>query len=112
VDTACAVPTTAPLTPELLASTPHLATAQPLAVPPETLAVIELIGRGLAPDADDYTRATARELWARFCRHRRARVPDPPASPVPRDPPGGARTVLRLDGAAAARARAQVRGAN
>src|SRR4029079_16168265 len=30
------------------------------------------------------------------CRRRRAWVPDPPASPVPRDPPGGARTVLRL----------------
>jgi hypothetical protein len=30
------------------------------------------------------------------CRHRRARVPDPPASPGSRDPPGGAQTVLRL----------------
>jgi endonuclease III len=39
-----------------------------------------------------------------LCRHRRAWVPDPPASPGSRDPPGGAQTVLRLDGAAAARA--------
>ena len=30
------------------------------------------------------------------CRRRRARVPVPPASPGTRDPPGGARTVLRL----------------
>ena len=33
---------------------------------------------------------------AHICRRRRAWVPDPPASPVTRDPPGGARTVLRL----------------
>ena len=31
-----------------------------------------------------------------LCRRRRARVPVPPASPGTRDPPGGARTVLRL----------------
>jgi hypothetical protein len=46
------------------------------------------------------------------CRHRRARAPDPPASPEPRDPPGGARTDLRLGGAATASARSRVRGAN
>jgi len=33
---------------------------------------------------------------ASACRRRRARVPVPPASPGTRDPPGGARTVLRL----------------
>jgi hypothetical protein len=35
-------------------------------------------------------------LFKPGCRRRRAWVPDPPASPVTRDPPGGARTVLRL----------------
>lgn len=34
------------------------------------------------------------------CRHRSARVPDPPASPVTRDPPGGGGAVLRLGRAA------------
>jgi hypothetical protein len=33
---------------------------------------------------------------AAHCRHRPRRVPDPPVSPVARDPPGGRRTVLRL----------------
>jgi hypothetical protein len=45
------------------------------------------------------------------CRHRRSRVPDPPGSPVTRDPPGGARTVLRLGGAALRRARVRPRSA-
>jgi WD40 repeat protein len=39
------------------------------------------------------------------CHHRRAWVPDPPGSTVSRDPPGGARTVLRLDRGAARRIR-------
>lgn len=42
---------------------------------------------------------------AGWCRHRRAWVPDPPGSTVSRDPPGGARTVLRLDRDAARRRR-------
>jgi hypothetical protein len=40
----------------------------------------------------------ARSVAPEDCRHRRAWVPDPSASPVSRAPPGGARTVLRLDG--------------
>jgi hypothetical protein len=28
--------------------------------------MLELVGRGLAPDADDSTRGAARDLWARF----------------------------------------------
>jgi hypothetical protein len=55
--------------PELLGIDPNATAVSPpmlLTVPPETLAVIELIGRALAPDADDHTRAAARELWARF----------------------------------------------
>jgi len=35
-------------------------------LPPETHALLEMIGRGLSPDADDASRATARELWARL----------------------------------------------
>ena len=43
------------------------------------------------------------------CRHRRARVPLAPGSPVTRDPPGGATTVLRLGGAVQRRARVRPR---
>ena len=65
VETACAVPPVSPVPPELLNIAPN-PTAVPASMPPETLAVIELIGRALAPDADEHTRAAARELWARF----------------------------------------------
>jgi hypothetical protein len=39
--------------------------------------------------------ATLTLLQAFICRQRTPRVPLPPESPVPRDPPGGAETVLR-----------------
>jgi hypothetical protein len=35
-------------------------------LPPETQALLEMIGRGLSPEADVATRATARELWVRL----------------------------------------------
>src|SRR5512140_1007283 len=37
-----------------------------LALPPEAHMLLELIGRGLTPEADAATRDAARELWARF----------------------------------------------
>jgi len=40
----------------------------PTILPPEAHVLLEMIGRGLAPDADDAVRATARELWGR-CAH-------------------------------------------
>lgn len=45
----------------------------------------------------------------RSCRHRRARVPDPPVSPVTRDPPGGGDAVLRPGRAARRRKRPRSR---
>jgi hypothetical protein len=38
----------------------------PPVLPPEAHALLELVGRGLAPDADESTRGAARELWERF----------------------------------------------
>src|SRR5262245_49936447 len=69
VEAPSAMPPVSPVPPELLGIAPNpgaVSPSAPLAVPPETLAVIELIARALAPDADDQTRAAARELWARF----------------------------------------------
>ena len=47
-----------------ITSTPVL--ALPPALPPEAYVMLELVGRGLAPDADEPTRHAARDLWARF----------------------------------------------
>lgn len=54
----------------------------PPPVPPEMAALLELIGRGLASDADDATRAMARELWARCAQAIVAAATTPPAAPV------------------------------
>jgi hypothetical protein len=53
--------------PEGAPAPPTLAPAATLAIalPSEMRAMLELVDRGLAPDADDATRAAARELWAR-----------------------------------------------
>ena len=65
--------------------------------------------RGLHREQLDEWRASLEDALshprARRCRHRSARVPDPPASPVTRDPPGGSGTVLRLGRAASRRSR-------
>lgn len=73
----------------------------------------------ISPDSPIWTNTNAdymefKDTWfgtalQRECCHRRAWVPVPPASPVPRDPPGGARTVLRLGRGAATRARVRLR---
>ena len=44
----------------------HPPLALPATLAPETQALLEMIGRGLAPAADDTARAAARELWSRF----------------------------------------------
>jgi Sulfotransferase family len=67
--------------------------------PGPLFAAVELAQRFGYEAAPDPGPAIFRSTFG--CRHRRARVPDPPASPGSRDPPGGAQTVLRLDGAAA-----------
>ena len=73
-------------TPAGATSPPHVGApvfASPGTVPPEMAAFLELIGRGLATEADDATRATARELWAR-CAH--AIVTAATAAPLPSPP--------------------------
>ena len=68
-----------------IASTPVLALLPTL--PPETHALVELIGCGLAPEADESTRTAARELWARFAQAIATAAPPMPtaqvASPTP-----------------------------
>jgi hypothetical protein len=54
----------------------------PPALPPETQALLELIGRGLAPDADDSTRDAARDLWAQFAHTIATAAPVTPTAPV------------------------------
>jgi hypothetical protein len=62
----------------------------PPPVPPETHAMIELIGRGLDSEADEPTRAAARELWARFAQVIAGAAPAPgmpvPTMPIPAMP--------------------------
>ena len=65
--TASLAPTTAPL----VGTNAHTATSEPLltspsALPVETRSILETIDRGLAGDADDATRAAARDLWTRL----------------------------------------------
>jgi hypothetical protein len=56
--------------------------ALPSALPQEAQMMLELIGQGLAPDADESMRAAARDLWARFAQSlAAATVPPPPAAP-------------------------------
>jgi hypothetical protein len=52
-------------------------------VPPETQALLELIGRGLTPEADDATRGVARDLWARFAATLAATAQVAPGAPIP-----------------------------
>jgi hypothetical protein len=61
-------------------SPPSVPTASPLALPPEAYAMLELVGLGLAPDADDATRGTARDLWARFAQSLAASALTSPAT--------------------------------
>jgi hypothetical protein len=63
-----------------IASAPILALAPTL--PPETQALLELIGRGLAPEADASTRDAARDLWARFAQTMATAAPVTPTAPV------------------------------
>jgi hypothetical protein len=56
--------------------------ALPPGLPPETHALLEMIARGLSPGADDATRATARDLWARFAQTIAASTPVPPVAAV------------------------------
>lgn len=48
------------------APSPASPAASPSSLLPEAHAMLELIGRGLAPDADESARSAARDLWARF----------------------------------------------
>lgn len=66
-----------------MARAPMLA---PPALPPETQALLELIGRGLAPDADDSTRDAARDLWAQFAHTIATPAPVMPAAAMPAAP--------------------------
>jgi hypothetical protein len=50
-------------------------------LPAEAHAMLELIGRGLAPDADDAMRDAARDLWARFAHTFATAAPVTPAAP-------------------------------
>lgn len=62
------------------------ALALPPPVPPETHAMIELIGRGLDSEADEPARAAARELWARFAQVMAAGAAPAPGMPAPTMP--------------------------
>lgn len=59
----------------------------PSALPLEMQAMLELIDRGLAPEADDTTRGTARELWARFTQTIASATPTTPVTAAPAMPP-------------------------
>lgn len=65
-------------TPAVLALRP----ASPPALPPEAHAMLELVARGLAPDADESTRHAARELWAQFAHVMTTTAPVTPAMPA------------------------------
>jgi hypothetical protein len=60
----------------------------PLA-PPEVHALLETIGRALAPDADDGMRAQARELWTRCVSELTAGGAPAHAQPLPPSGPSG-----------------------
>jgi hypothetical protein len=68
------------------ASTPIA--APPAGAPAEAQVLLELVARGLAPDADDTTRAAARDLWTRFAQtvapmmSGTSAMPNPPAAPA------------------------------
>jgi hypothetical protein len=68
--------------PAVLALPPASSPALPPALPPEAHAMLELVARGLAPDADESTRRAARELWARFADVMTAPAPVTPAMPA------------------------------
>jgi hypothetical protein len=71
--------------PQVAANAPVLALPPGLA--PETHAVLELIARGLSPEAEDATRTTARDLWARFAQTIATAAPAPQVPPAPPIPP-------------------------
>lgn len=58
-----------------------------LPAPPEEL--LELVGQGLAPGADESTRAAARELWSRVAHLITAAPPAQPVAPAPPPMPVG-----------------------
>jgi len=85
----CAAPLPAPTptaTPGVAAAEHSIASAPvlalPLALPPETHALVELIGHGLVPEADESTRAAARDLWSRFAQSIATAAPPMPTAPV------------------------------
>jgi hypothetical protein len=80
-------PSTAPAAAEPeqgIASAPvsALPAASSPALPPEAYAMLELVGRGLAPEADETTRGAARDLWARFAHLMTATAPMMPTAPA------------------------------
>jgi hypothetical protein len=58
-----------------VASSAAPALASPADPPSDPQALLEMIGRGLAPQADDATRAAARDLWARCAQFITAAAP-------------------------------------
>jgi len=74
-------PSVADLAEHGAASAPGI--AMPAAPPADPRALLELIGLGLAPEADDATRAAARELWAQCAQSLTATVPVTPPDPLP-----------------------------
>jgi hypothetical protein len=85
-----AAPVVAQLLPAATAAEPGSASAPtlgiPSALPTETHALLELIARGLAPDADEPTRAIARDLWAQFAQALAPGAAMPAASATPAVP--------------------------
>jgi len=59
-----------------------IVSASMLALPAEAHMLLEMIGRGLAPEADAATRDAARELWARFTQMLATAVPTMPTGPT------------------------------
>src|SRR5258708_8317113 len=57
--------------------------------PPEAHALLGLVGRGLAPDADEATRTAARDLWTQCAQSIATAAPMAPAPPAV--PPAPAR---------------------
>jgi hypothetical protein len=56
-------------------------------LPTETQSLLDAIDRGLAPGADDATRATARDLWARLAQSLAAATPPLATTPSTASPP-------------------------
>jgi hypothetical protein len=56
--------------------------ALPPVLPAEAHALLELVGRGLAPEADQSTRAAARDLWSRLAQSIVTAAPVAPTAPV------------------------------